>query len=74
MPLEVQRALSQLLRAVRAHSKDVGESFATRALAMHHGEEDAHPIHGSATAEEQERLVEEGVPFASIPIPDIDQN
>ncbi len=74
MPLEVQRALSRLLRAVRTHAEDVGDTFASRALAIHHGEEEARPIHGTSTAEEEQRLVDEGVPFAKIPVPDIDLN
>lgn len=74
MPLEVQRALSQLLKYVRAHTEDAGSAFAQRAIAMHRGEEEATPIHGTSTPEENERLVDEGVPFARIPIPDVDQN
>jgi hypothetical protein len=74
LPLEVQRALSKLLQAVRAHTEDVGESFAATARAIHRGEEEARPIHGTSTPEESAALVEEGVPFVCIPIPDIDQN
>jgi len=74
MPLEVQRALSRLLKYVRANTEDAGAAFAARAIAMHSGEEEAKPIHGTSTPEENERLLEEGVPFVRIPIPDIDQN
>jgi hypothetical protein len=74
LPLPVQRALSELLRAVRAHAEDVGDAFAATARAIHRGDEEARPIHGSATPDEHAALAEEGVPFACIPIPDIDQN
>ena len=74
LPLPVQRALSELLRVVRAHTEDVGDGFAATARAIHRGDEEARPIHGTATPEEHAELAEEGVPFACIPIPDIDQN
>ena len=74
MPIEVQKALSALLKAVRTHTEDVGEAFADKAIAIHRGDEEARPIHGTSTPEDEERLVDEGVPFAKIPIPDIDQN
>jgi hypothetical protein len=74
LPLEVQRALSQLVKFVRAHTEDAGDAFAKRALAMHRGEEEPAPIHGTTTPAEREELLDEGVPFAAIPIPEIDQN
>ncbi len=74
LPLPVQRALSELIRAVRAHAEDVGDAFAATARAIHRGEEEARPIHGSATPDEHAELAEEGVPFVVLPIPDIDQN
>jgi hypothetical protein len=74
LPMPVQKALSELLRVVRAHAEDVGDSFAATARAIHRGDEDARPIHGTATPDEHAELAEEGVPFVCIPIPDIDQN
>lgn len=74
MPLEVQQALSQLIKFVKAHTEDAGDAFATRALAMHKGHEPPAPIHGTTTPEEREHLLDEGVPFAAIPVPDIEQN
>ncbi len=74
LPLPVQKALSELLRAVRAHAEDVGDAFAVTARAIHRGDEEARPIHGTATPDEHAALAEEGVPFVCIPIPDIDQN
>ncbi len=74
MPLEVQRALSQLLKQVRATTEDAGERFAERAIAMHRGDEEPAAIHGTSTPEERARLLDEGVPFVALPVPDIDQN
>ena len=74
MPLEVQRQLSQLIKLVKAHSEDAGDAFAARALAMHKGDEQPTPIYGSSTPDEQQTLRDEGVPFAVLPVPDIDNN
>jgi hypothetical protein len=74
MPLEVQRALSQLIKLVKAHTEDAGDRFAQRALAMHKGDEAPAAIHGTTTVDERAQLLDEGVPFAAIPVPDIDQN
>lgn len=74
MPLEMQKALSKLIKLVKAHTEDAGEKFAARAIAMHKGDEAEKPIHGTSTPEDRERLADEGVPFVGLPIPDIDQN
>jgi hypothetical protein len=74
MPLEVQRALSQLIKLVKAQTEDAGDQFAQRALAMHKGDEASAPIHGTTTLDERAQLLDEGVPFAAIPVPEIDQN
>ncbi|MDP2341424.1 MAG: DUF1178 family protein [Deltaproteobacteria bacterium] len=74
VPLEVQRKLSALLKLIKSHTEDAGEQFASRALAMHKGDEEPTPIHGTSTTEEQQTLRDEGVPFGLIPVPDIDQN
>jgi hypothetical protein len=73
-PLDVQKELAKVVQHVRRTHEDVGEQFATRALAMHRGEEDTRPIRGTSTDAEEAQLKEEGVPFAKLPIPDIEQN
>jgi hypothetical protein len=74
VPLDVQRALSRVLRAVRAHGEDVGPAFAETARAIHRGEQDARLIYGESTPAEDRALADEGVPFAKIPVPEIDEN
>jgi hypothetical protein len=59
---------------VKAHTEDAGDRFAQRALAMHKGDEAPAAIHGTTTVDERAQLLDEGVPFAAIPVPDIDQN
>jgi hypothetical protein len=71
-PALVKQALHQLAAAqTRAleGSQWVGKTFATRARAMHQGEEDHKPIHGQASLAEAKALVEEGVPVAPLPLP-----
>lgn len=74
MPLEVQQALAKVLQHVRQTHEDVGPQFSERAIAMHRGEEPHKPIRGEADEEQEERLLDEGVPFVKLPVPDIEQN
>jgi hypothetical protein len=55
-------------------SKWVGDEFADTARAMHHGEIDTTPVHGEATAEQAQSLVEDGVPIAPLPLPVVPPN
>jgi hypothetical protein len=54
-------------------SESVGDRFADEARAIHLGEADARPIHGRATRGEAERLIEEGVPIAPLPLPIVER-
>ena len=65
LPLEVQRALSRLIKIVKSQTQDAGDAFA---------DEQPAAIHGTSTLEERQTLMNEGVPFGVIPVPDIDQN
>jgi len=61
--------LAAIQAAVLKDSEWVGDRFAEEARAMHLGETDARPVHGSATAEEAKSLIDEGVPVAPLPLP-----
>lgn len=74
MPLEVQKALAKVIQHVRQTHEDVGPRFAERALAMHRGDEPHKPIRGEANESDEARLLDEGVPFLKLPVPDIEQN
>ena len=71
-PAAVKQALA-MLAAKQAKALEgsqwVGGAFATRARAMHAGEEADAPIHGRASLAEAKALVEEGVPVAPLPMP-----
>jgi len=47
----------------------VGGNFASRARAMHEGEEEHAPIHGQATPEQTRELIEDGVTVAPLLFP-----
>ncbi|WP_242097563.1 MULTISPECIES: DUF1178 family protein [unclassified Sphingomonas] len=69
---EAKAAISALAAAqakALASSSWVGADFATRARAMHLGEEKHAPIHGQASLAEAKALVDEGVPVAPLPLP-----
>jgi len=71
-PAAVKAAMATLAKAQQqalANSEWVGTAFASRARAMHSGEEDHAPIHGQASIEEAKALVEDGVPVAPLPFP-----
>lgn len=71
-PEAVKAALAAIARAqakALESSQWVGKSFATRARAMHAGEEDHAPIHGQATLEQAKALIDDGVPVAPLPFP-----
>ncbi|WP_404333533.1 DUF1178 family protein [Sphingomonas sp. MMS12-HWE2-04] len=62
-------ALAEVQAAMLAQSQWVGGGFASKARAMHLGEEPAAPIHGQATIAEAKELIDEGVPVAPLPLP-----
>ena len=67
------KAMLAAAAAVQKHmlenSEAVGDRFAAEARAIHLGEADKRAIHGRATRDEAESLIEEGVPIAPLPFP-----
>ncbi|GGD46405.1 DUF1178 family protein [Croceicoccus pelagius] len=61
--------LAALQKEALEKSRWVGGDFADEARAMHYGEREAEAIHGEATGEEVEELLEEGVEIAPLPFP-----
>ncbi len=62
-------AAAAVQRRLLEGSEAVGERFAEEARSIHLGEAEARPIHGRATREQAESLLEEGVPIAPLPFP-----
>ena len=72
MPAEVQKALGKLAEAQTKALKAstwVGDKFADVSRKMHYGEEDEKPIHGRASLDEAQKLVDEGIQVAPLPFP-----
>lgn len=67
---ELQAAWLKMVRAVMAHTEDVGERFAEEARRMHYGEAEERGIRGQATLDETRALLEEGIEVAPLPIPE----
>jgi len=72
MPPEVAQALTRLAEAqakALASSTWVGKGFAEQSRAMHYGERETAPIHGQASVQEAQGLVEEGIAVMPLPFP-----
>lgn len=72
-PPEAVKAAIAALAATQARmlegSEWVGPSFASRARAMHAGDEAEAPIHGEATPQQARELLEDGVAVLPLPLP-----
>ena len=62
-------AMAAAQRGLLARSEHVGPRFADEARAIHLGEAQARSIHGQATREQTESLLEEGIKVAPLPFP-----
>ena len=62
-------AAAAIQKKMIENSESVGERFADEARAIHLGEAEARAIHGRATREQAESLVDEGIPIAALPFP-----
>lgn len=67
LPAQVLAGLQRLRAEIEAQSDNVGPRFAEEARRIHNGESAPRSIHGEATAEQAERLAEEGIPVLRIP-------
>lgn len=79
VPAKGNRQPDLIKKAIKALAKEqaralenstwVGDQFATRARAMHAGDEAHQTIHGQATLADAKALVDDGVPVAPLPLP-----
>jgi len=72
LPPPVAAALAKLAEAQHEalrHSKWVGAKFAETSRAMHYGEHKEEAVHGQASLEEAQALIEEGIPITPLPFP-----
>lgn len=74
-PEGVKRMLAAMAAAqkkILEQSEYVGDRFADEARAIHVGDADTRPIHGRATPQQSESLIEEGIAVAPLPFPVIE--
>ncbi len=71
-PAEFKEMLIKVHHYIKQNFEDVGPRFAEEARQIHHGKSKQRPIHGTATSEEREALVEEGIPHTVLPKPELD--
>lgn len=60
-------AIKDLRRQVTENAEYVGDRFPEEARKIHYNETEARGIYGEATADEAQKLAEEGVEFAPLP-------
>jgi hypothetical protein len=74
-PEGVKRMLTAMATAQKQlleSSEHVGDRFADEARAIHFGESGERRIHGRATPEQTEALIEDGIAVAPLPFPVVD--
>lgn len=71
-PAEFKEMLLKVHHYVKQNFEDVGARFAEEAREIHKGSAAERPIHGTATSQERVELAEEGVPFITLPKPELD--
>lgn len=67
-PQLVREFLMTLSSHVKASSEDVGARFAQEARLIHTGEAPERLIRGTSTAEEEQALEDDGIPFMKLPL------
>jgi hypothetical protein len=71
-PAEFKEMLITLHHYVQENYENVGPRFADEARQIHNGKAEERPIHGTATPQERAELADEGVPFFTLPKPELD--
>jgi hypothetical protein len=64
---QIQAAIMQQMRELVRNTENVGSGFAEEARRIHEGESEERPIRGTATPEERESLVEDGIAVVALP-------
>lgn len=71
--IDYPRLARELVEYIKTNSEDVGTRFAAEALKIHYGVAEKRSIRGSATADEEKTLRDEGVHFIKLPFPISDE-
>lgn len=70
VPESMQAAWMRAVRHVLSNTEDVGPRFADEARKIHYGESERRGIRGRTTPDERDALRDEGIEFATLPVPD----
>lgn len=66
-PAMVREFITEMHRHVKENCEDVGDQFAEEARRIHYGESEDRGIHGQASDEEVQELVEENIDVLRLP-------
>ena len=66
-PAMVRKFITEIHRHVKENCEDVGDQFAEEARRIHYGESEDRGIHGQASDEEVQELVEENIDVLRLP-------
>jgi len=67
--IDYRRLAAEMWHYINKNFDDVGHEFTKEALKMHYGVTEKKNIRGSATAEEEKVLRDEGIQFFKVPVP-----
>jgi hypothetical protein len=71
--IDYARLAMELINHINNEYEDMGTDFTKEALKIHYGVSDKKNIKGTATAEEEKILQDEGVPIIKFPVPKDDE-
>ncbi len=74
VPIDYGKLAREVVDYVSKNFEDVGTDFTKEALKMHYEVAEKRNIKGSASAEEEKVLKDEGIEFFKVPIPKIDDD
>ena len=72
--IDYRRLAKEVMDYINHEFEDIGPDFTKEALKMHYGIVEKRNIKGSATADEEKTLQDEGVQFIKIPFPKSDKD
>ena len=70
--IDYRRLAREIMDYINHNFDDVGPDFTKEAMKMHYGVTEKKNIKGSATAEEEKVMKEEGIEFFKVPVPNFD--
>ena len=73
-PIDYGRLAKEVVEYINKNFDDLGSDFTKEALKMHYGVAEKRNIKGSATADEEKTLEDEGIQFFKIPVPKVDDD